>query len=57
MEQVQEIAQQSQGNWFSYLMGMIIIYHLYERIKNKDLINKMKASFEKLEDKIKEKLD
>ena len=55
MEQVQEIANQSGGHWFSYLMGAIIMYHLYKQFKDKGVLDKLEAKLEELKDKIDKK--
>ena len=46
----------SGGELFQYVMGAVIVYHLYKQLKDRDLLDRMEASFEKLKDKVEDKL-
>ena len=40
------------GNFFSYIMAAVILYHLYKQFKDKGVLDKLEASLDKLKDKL-----
>ena len=56
MDKIGELAEAGSsggGHWFSYLMGAIIIYHLYKQFKDKGVLDRLELKLEELKKKLK----
>lgn len=55
MDKVGEVMNQpvaGGGNFFSYVMAAVIIYHLYKQFKEKGFFEKLEAKVDELKDKL-----